>query len=422
MKKYNRVIIMSAAVYFLLAASCGFFLYFWTNHENNLYRVEINRIYHSLEGTFVQPSLDNYEYVKKVRFLPNGSGESEVVDFFRQSGDMQTEIRPWYENGKFLGNLRFDYLRSDKNTGYMFLVSETVLLLMETYILVLLFYLKRKLIKPFSRMSELPHELAKGHLNSEISEEKGKYFGDFMRAVGRLKDTLAVSKKRELQLVKEKKMMLLSLSHDIKTPLNTIKLYEKALTEELYGTEEEKQYALTQIGKKVQEIEQYVERIMETSREDIIDIKVENSEFYLSDLMEKFLSVYKEKCRLRMVELKMGRYENCLLKGDLERSLEVLENIFENAFKYGDGGRIEISFYQEEYCRLIRIYNTGSIVTDNDINHIFESFFRGTNSTRSQGNGLGLYICREIMRKMGGEIYGEKCADGMAFVLVFMLY
>lgn len=220
-------------------------------------------------------------------------------------------------------------------------------------------------------------------------------------------------------MLKEKKLLLLSLSHDIKTPLNTIKLYEKALADNLYGSEDEKQYALGQIGKKVMEIEKYVEEIMTTSREDIIDIKVEQEEFYLSGLMEKVLDIYKEKCSLRMIRLYTGSYYDRLLKGDMERSLEVFENIFENAFKYGDGRNIEITFKEEEYCQLIRIYNTGERVSDNDINHIFESFFRGTNSEGKQGSGLGLYICREIMHKMGNEIYAEKCEDGMAFVLVF---
>ena len=115
----------------------------------------------------------------------------------------------------------------------------------------------------------------------------------------------------------------------------------------------------------------------------------------------------------------MNAYENRLLKGDLERSLEVFENIFENAFKYGDGRKIEITFCEEDYCQLIRIFNTGIPVTDNEFNHIFESFYRAENSGGKKGNGLGLYICREIMRKMGGEIFAEKLNDGMAFVLVF---
>ena len=158
---------------------------------------------------------------------------------------------------------------------------------------------------------------------------------------------------------------------------------------------------------------------MKNTREDILDISVNNGEFYLEELLTRVLATYREKCSIRMLELHVGNYENRLLKGDLERSLEVFENIFENAFKYGDGKKIEITFYEEDYCQLIRIFNTGIPVTDNEFNHIFESFYRAQNSEGRQGSGLGLYICREIMRKMGGEIFAEKQQDGMAFVLVF---
>lgn len=159
--------------------------------------------------------------------------------------------------------------------------------------------------------------------------------------------------------------------------------------------------------------------IIRSSKEDILDIRVEMGEFYLEELVKRVADTYVEKCAVRMMELQIGRYENRLVRGDLDRILEVFDNVMENAFKYGDGRRIEISFYEEDFCQLIRIFNTGEAVSENDFNHIFESFFRGTNSLGQQGSGLGLYICREIMRKMDGEVFAEKEKDGMGIVLVF---
>ena len=218
--------------------------------------------------------------------------------------------------------------------------------------------------------------------------------------------------------MKEQKKMLLSLSHDIKTPLNLIKLYSKALEEDIYTNEQEKRNAMHQIGEKSKEIEKYVEEIIQSSREDILDLPVHNSEFYLQDLLSKVMNVYAEQCALRHIDLKLGDFENRLLKGDIERCQEVLENLFENAFKYGDGRRIEVSFYEEDYCQLIRLFSSGSTVTDNEFNHLFESFFRGTNAKGMKGSGLGLYICKELMQKMDGTIFAEKCEDGMAFIMV----
>lgn len=62
---------------------------------------------------------------------------------------------------------------------------------------------------------------------------------------------------------------------------------------------------------------------------------------------------------------------------------------------------------------------SGMPVSDTEFNHIFESFYRGTNSKGLRGNGLGLYICRELMQKMEGAIFAQKVDEGMTFTLVF---
>lgn len=193
----------------------------------------------------------------------------------------------------------------------------------------------------------MPYELANGHLSGEVTEEKSRFFGDFVLGMSQLRDALSYARKRRLELEKEKKTMLLSLSHDIKTPLHTIRLYGKALEENLYGDGPQRIHAAHQIGEKAAEIERYVEEIMKNSREDILDIQIKEGEFYQKDLMDRVLDTYWEKCRIRMVDLNVGAYDNLLLKGDLERALEVFGNLFENAFKYGDGRRIEISFLKK---------------------------------------------------------------------------
>ena len=144
---------------------------------------------------------------------------------------------------------------------------------------------------------------------------------------------------------------------------------------------------------------------MAAPREDIIHITVDIKDFYLSDLMNRIRSTYQEKCQLHMIDFTISEYKNKLMKADLDRTGEVVDNIMENAFKYGDGHKIRISLYEEEYCQLIRISNTGPCIVENDRNHIFDSFFRGVNSNGKKGNGLGLYICKEIMRKMDCDIF-----------------
>ena len=423
MKKYNKLIILSILMYLAAAFAAGYVVRKADTSRNTEYKVEINRIYNSLSGDGSLDELDlrPFRYVEAVVLLPAEDMDREegAEDFFTAENNLRSEFRPLFSDGRMTGILRFDYREPGFNIRMLLITVQICLGALELFVLGVLLYLKYQLIRPFQKFGSLPAQMAQGHLKGIVKEEKNRYFGNFIRGLGQLKDALEVSRRRGLELEKEKKKMLMSLSHDIKTPLNTIKLYGKALEEDLYKDEEHKKNAARQIGVNAAEIEGYVEEIMKSSREDILDIQVRNEEFYLSELMRRVLDAQEEKCRIRMLSLAVGGFADRLLKGDIERALEVFENIFENAFKYGDNRKIEITFYEEDYCQLIRIFNTGEAVSENEFNHVFESFFRGANSTGKQGNGLGLYICREIMRKMDGEIFAEKEKNGMAFVLVF---
>lgn len=304
---------------------------------------------------------------------------------------------------------------------YMLELSEGILLAAFLFILGILLYVKYKILKPFAVFSEMPYQLSKGNLQGELEESRDRFFGKFVWGIGMLRDALISSREKTLELEREKKLLLLSLSHDIKIPLSMIKLYAKALKEGIYDTEKQKLHAAAQVEAHAMEIEKYVKEIAAASSDDIIVIEVENSEFYIRDLVEKIRAVYAPKCRLQMTELEIGNYSNKLLKGDFDCAFEVMENLFENAFKYGDGKRITLYFSEEENCQIIRVFNTGEPLQAEELPHIFDSFYRGSNVGNKSGNGLGLYISKKIMQKMDGEIFAERKEDGMYFCVVFQM-
>ncbi|MCR5212852.1 MAG: HAMP domain-containing histidine kinase, partial [Eubacterium sp.] len=207
------------------------------------------------------------------------------------------------------------------------------------------------------------------------------------------------------------KTMLLSLSHDIKTPLSAIQLYTKALQEGIYETEEEKQEALSGIMSKIEEIKTYVDEIYRVSREEFMEFDVNSGDLYMSEVMDSIGAYYSDKLSVLHTKFIMDEYEDCLLSGDKDRLIEVLQNLMENAIKYGDGRKISISFSEEEDCKLITVENTGCTLEEGEINNIFDSFYRGSNTSNIQGNGLGLYIVKQLMTKMDGDVFVEKEED-----------
>lgn len=421
MKKFDKVIAVTVLVYLITSLGLLALLGGMNKKSSSEYKVEINRIYLGLvEGSsFTEPDLISYEFIKSVSFLSESvqASKDEVEEFYKSINGLEYEIKPLYNGDKLLGYLRFNYVSRNFDNSILFKV-EFMLFIFAAIIISVLLYVRNSILKPFNILSEMPYELSKGNFKEGLKENKNRYFGKFVWGINVLRENLDYHKIKELKLEKEKKLLLLSISHDIKTPLNTIKLYAKAIEDEIYDTNEKKILVAKQIQEKSLEIENFVKEIIKTSSEDVLEIEVNNSEFYLKDLIDKVIVTYKEKCTLKMIDFIVEDYSNKLIKGDLDRTFEVIGNIIENAFKYGDGKEIKISFYEEDYCQLIKIFNSGETISQNEFNHIFDSFYRASNAKDKQGDGLGLYICKYIMKKMDGEIFSECEKEGMSFTLV----
>lgn len=370
------------------------------------YRVEINRLALQIEQSgFQSVDLSQYEYVYNV--VPFGEG------FYDSDGDYS--IRDI--NGELY---RFDYrAKYDSSDVEIIIVVNVILCVMAAVIFGILIYIRKEILRPFERITNVPYELSKGNLTSPVKENKSRFFGKFLWGIDLLRENMESRKFRELELQKEKKTLLLSLSHDIKTPLSAIKLYSKALSKNLYPDEEKQREIAESINEKADEIERYISEIITASREDFLSLNVNNGEFYLSELTQKIVDYYSEKLSLIKTEFIIGEYGNCLISGDLERAVETLQNVIENAVKYGDGKRVELLFPENDEGVLISVRNSGCTLDKSEIPHIFESFRRGPNAENIRGSGLGLYICRQLMHKMNGEIFAEISGDYITITLVF---
>ena len=107
---------------------------------------------------------------------------------------------------------------------------------------------------------------------------------------------------------------------------------------------------------------------------------------------------------LNNISFKITSSTNCIIRGDKDRAVEVIQNIVENAIKYGDGKEVTIMADKQEDGYKIVIENTGCMLDKRELPHIFDSFYRGTNVEKENGSGLGLYICKKLMNLMEGEI------------------
>ena len=372
------------------------------------YRVEINRAYEAMKSSDKIPDLSEYPHITKIVRQP----EPLTGDFFGSKSDyLIKEI-----NGILY---RFEYVRDNNTAESLLLPINLIMLFISGFVIFVLLYVRSKILSPFEKLSEFPLSLAKGNLSLPLKESKNRFFGRFLWGMDQLRENIEKQKSRELELQKEKKTLLLSLSHDIKTPLSAIKLYSKALSKGLYTDEEKRLEIALAIGEKADDIEARTAEIITAAREDFLSFEVNNTEFYLSSLLKNTESYYSEKLKLISCELNISEYSDCLIKGDPDRAEEVIQNLMENAIKYGDGKAVKIVVSEEDGFVFISVSNGGAAISEEELPHIFESFWRGKNSVDVSGSGLGLYICRQLMREMKGEIFAESGGGALKVTVVF---
>ena len=398
MKKFYSLIIAVAIIMAAFIAGLNILVNKTANTRTPVYKVDLNRaVYELSQGNSV--SADDYRNILGIYEYDGSDGffESENKYVIRKINDKI---------------YRIDYtdLSSDKPKATYFALN-AALAALSVFMIGLLLYIRHNIIKPFAAVTELPYQLAKGNLTTPLKENKSRYFSRFIWGLDMLREELEQSRSRDIEHAKQSKTLLLSLSHDIKTPLSTIKLYSKALSKGLY-TETAKQIQTAEsINEKADQIEGYVAEIISSLSSDILTFEVNNSDFYISKAVDRINGYYTDKLTVLKTDFRIDGYNDCLISGDEDRLVEVLQNIIENAIKYGDGHSISLSFSDEEECRLITVTNSGCTLPDTELPHIFDSFWRGSNTGSQKGSGLGLYICRQLMNSMGGEIYAE-ISDG----------
>lgn len=410
MRNWNRAIVAVVLMAVIIMAAVNLYFVF-SNGKNGgrPYRVEINRLAKEIEKSGLeQIDLSECEYVTHVQ---------------RQTGDDPAffDVDSDYYVCRISGEIyRFDYtfLSKEGNRDRIIAVN-AALAGMTLVLLAVMIYIREKVLKPFVTLREVPYELAKGNLTVPLKENKARFFGRFVWGVDLLRETLEQRKQRELDLQREKKTLVLSISHDIKTPLSAIKLYSQALSKGLYADARRQGEIAGKIQEKADEIEEFVSQIIKASNEDFLDLEVSPGEFYLSELVGRISGYYREKLELVRISFSVGAYADVILKGDLERGVEVLQNMMENAIKYGGGGRIELEFSVEEDCQLMTVRNEGCTLLETELPHIFDSFWRGSNVGDHAGSGLGLYICRQLMHKMDGEVFAEVEGGSMRMTAAF---
>lgn len=271
MKTYNRIFVTVVGIMIAVFTVCNIcILSFNENNSGGEYRVEAERVANQIEQSgYDSLKLSEYNTITSVEVL----SDRDEKKFFETDSD--------YLIKKINGRLyRIEYRSQGNDFKHSIIVQVNFfLLIMSVVIIVVMLFIRQKILKPFDELKDVPYELSKGNLTIPMKENKSRFFGKFVWGVNLLRENMEQQKKRELDLQKEKKTLVLSISHDIKTPLSAIKLYAKALSKGLYKDTKKQMEIFDNINAKADEIEGFVSEIIKASSEDFLNFEVSISEF-----------------------------------------------------------------------------------------------------------------------------------------------
>lgn len=317
--------------------------------------------------------------------------------------------------GKFVGKLILfdDYeqrvQRSKKHLVVVLLTIFAVLALLCTLYIIML---NRLVIRPFKKLQSFALNVARGNLDVPLSMDRSNLFGAFTESFDIMREQLATARQREYEANRSKKELVASLSHDVKTPVASIKAVSELM---LLRVDDEKLIRqLNMIHSKAEQINGLVTDMFHATLEELKELKVNVTEEYSSVLNTIIANVNLDN------RITFDAFPKCLILIDVTRLQQVFDNILGNSYKYA-GTHVRISSYITSAYLHIEITDFGKGVEEDELPLLFNKFYRGRNASGQTGAGLGLYISKYLMQSMGGDISCHNRDNGFTVKLQIKL-
>ena len=292
-------------------------------------------------------------------------------------------------------------------TKYKNLIVAGILLIsfLQVVIIAVYFvYLRRTIIVPFERLKDFAVRVAGGNLDLPLNIDRGHIFGSFTEAFDMMRVELKKARQAEKEANDAKKEMVAKLSHDIKTPVASIKSSSE-IGYEISKDEKTKHY-FNLINEKSDQVTTLVANLFNSSVNDITEIAVTPME-YSSEILAPIIngSDYLNKAGSFVVP-------ECKIFVDKLRIQQVFDNLFMNSYKYADTD-IEVACEFTDGYLVVGIRDKGPGVPENELPLICEKYKRGSNCEGKDGAGLGLYLTDYFMKEMDGKLVIENAAPGL---------
>ncbi len=269
---------------------------------------------------------------------------------------------------------------------------------------VMSFFVARSIVRPIRRVADATRALAADERHDPLPTEGSSELVALALAFNQMTEQLAASREAE-------RNFLLSVSHELKTPLTAIRGYAEGLADGAFDADEAGRTILLEAGR----LERLVRDLLDLARMNRAEFSVRSEPVDLAETAREAVGRHEASAREFGVELRAGGVE-AWVEGDGDRLLQVASNLVENALRETPaGGSVTVTAAPGTLV----VADTGPGIPAGDIPHAFERFYLydKVGKDRPVGSGLGLAIVKQLATAMGGDVRVESGLAGTTFTV-----
>lgn len=305
---------------------------------------------------------------------------------------------------------------------YMLLFSGGSLVIMLVTMPVSVIILSNKILTPIKRLTSAAYSIKNGNFDFEIMGTECSEIDELCYAFDCMRLQLNESRKlREKDLI-NRRIMIANISHDIKTPLTSIKGYISGIKDGVASSPEKMMKYIDIIYKKAEIIENMINNMIDLS---VMEMSKESFNFEYGGIIPFITSVAEEYEENKYADISLDLPDkDVMVRIDYVKMRRVLCNLIDNSIKYRNGSKcsIVIEMKEDKSGVVISVSDDGIGIRGGDINRVFDVFYRSdpSRTPNIKGTGLGLAIAREIVENHGGRIWMKNGENAGLNVYIFL--
>lgn len=272
--------------------------------------------------------------------------------------------------------------------------------------LILILFIYNTIFKSISKVESTSMSLAEGKLDKKIIIDSSALK---LNEVTLILQNLEKMRRELVEVQNRKNRFIMGISHDLRTPVAVIKGYCEAISDDVITDNIEIKQSLELIDNKASQLEEMIDTLINFMKLNNTEIKQKLEIESITDIIKDFTKYAEVTGTIlkRKIITQINLTEDIRVPLNSQLVHRSFENIFSNAVRYtNENGTITIKAFQNESEKniFLQIIDDGIGIDEKDVPNIFDMFYRGTNSRREEGMGIGLSVVKNIMETHGWKI------------------